>query len=148
MASGQLLLVDQHAADERIRLENLLRLSDPSKSVSSFYVKPRIIVHLNSEQGAALREGTDLLRQWGWLVDCGAHREADFEIVAVPVVFGVVQDDVEIFFTFISELPHGMGLPRFVHDAAAMAACKSSIRFGDSVTEEQCEKVIIAEYNP
>ncbi|KAJ0097652.1 hypothetical protein Patl1_29279 [Pistacia atlantica] len=117
VAGGTLALIDQHAADERIRLEELRRkvLSEEGKTVT----------YLDAEQELVLPEiGYQLLhnyaqqmKDWGWI--CNIHNQGSrsfkknlnllhqrptiVTLLAVPCILGVNLSDVDLL-EFLQQL--------------------------------------------
>lgn len=96
-----LLLLDQHAADERVRIETIFRdyLSDVAHGLVEFYTPPQpILLVLASREISWLLPRMKELAQWGILVrpqDNGMHDEdkdrsgeafGQVEVISVPAI--------------------------------------------------------------
>lgn len=93
-----LVLIDQHAGDERIRVEQLLRYlcSSPQSSVSSYrsslghqsgveatVLRPSITLHVSAREGALCIKHAEELALWGILYDVvqSKTKEDDFSVI-------------------------------------------------------------------
>ncbi|GBG31214.1 DNA mismatch repair protein Mlh3 [Hondaea fermentalgiana] len=146
---NQILCVDQHAADERVRLETFeASLAD---RLGSAYVSKHILetferVRLMPDQSSLLDDLGDELQEWGfsWRVDEFDTRAIILE--SVPAVFGVplgVSALVEVL-RMGAESPALVKtlLPPPIRNAAVVRACRGAIKFGDDLTHEQCVALV------
>ncbi|XP_031269217.1 DNA mismatch repair protein MLH3 isoform X2 [Pistacia vera] len=158
VAGGTLALIDQHAADERIRLEELRRkvLSEEGKTVT----------YLDAEQELVLPEiGYQLLhnyaqqmKDWGWI--CNIHNQGSrsfkknlnllhqrptiVTLLAVPCILGVNLSDVDLL-EFLQQLADTDGsstVPPAVLRVLNSKACRGAIMFGDSLLPSECSLIV------
>ncbi|WCJ32829.1 DNA mismatch repair protein MLH3 [Euphorbia peplus] len=158
VASGTLAIIDQHAADERIQLEELRQkvLSGEAKTVS----------YLDAEKELTLPEiGYQLLqnyagqiREWGWICDIQAQGTGSFKknlkmlhqqparvtLLAVPCVLGVKLSDGDLL-EFLEQLADTDGsstIPPSVLRVLNYKACRGAIMFGDSLLPSECALIL------
>ncbi|XP_042518085.1 DNA mismatch repair protein MLH3 isoform X2 [Macadamia integrifolia] len=158
MAGGTLTLIDQHAADERIRLEELRHkvLSGEGKTVA----------YLDSEQELVLPEiGYQLLhnyaeqiKNWGWICNIHANVSGSFmknmnllnrqpssvTLLAVPCILGVNLTDKDLleFLEQLAETDGSSTMPPSVLRVLNFKACRGAIMFGDSLLPSECSLII------
>ncbi|KAF0905827.1 hypothetical protein E2562_008874 [Oryza meyeriana var. granulata] len=157
--SGEvLLLVDQHAADERIRLEELRRkvLSDDGRGIT----------YLDSEEDLVLPEtGFQLfqkymqqIQKWGWIISNSSNSSESFKknmnvlrrqsrlitLAAVPCILGVTLTGKDLM-DFIQQLDDTDGssaIPPAVIRILNFKACRGAIMFGDPLLPSECSLII------
>jgi DNA mismatch repair protein MLH3 len=132
-----LCVVDQHAADERVRLEELenMYLNMPAFPRTPVHVK----MHLNETEQALVNNFQETLARWGFEIDRNTST-----LISVPMVDHRVAG-VEDFFEYLLALAVSPALrirppviTRFLHSRA----CRSAIMFGDKLSIATCEKLL------
>ncbi|XP_070024073.1 DNA mismatch repair protein MLH3 isoform X1 [Nicotiana sylvestris] len=158
VAGKTLAIIDQHAADERIRLEELRE-----KVLSG---QMRTTTYLDSEQELVMPEiGYQLLhnyaeqiQNWGWI--CNIHSQASrsftrnlnlihkkpkaVTLLAVPCILGVNLTDVDLL-EFLQQLADTDGssiIPPSVNRVLNSKACRSAIMFGDALLPSECSLIV------
>ncbi|KAJ4837932.1 hypothetical protein Tsubulata_022525 [Turnera subulata] len=156
IVSGQTLaIIDQHAADERIRLEELRQK-----------VKAKTITYLNAEKELILPEmGYQLLqnyaeqvKDWGWLCNIQAQGSGTFKknlnilhrqptvviLLAVPCILGVNLSDEDLleFLQQLAETDGSSTIPPSVLRVLNFKACRGAIMFGDSLLHSECALIV------
>ncbi|KAF9612376.1 hypothetical protein IFM89_039277, partial [Coptis chinensis] len=158
VAGMTLAVIDQHAADERIRLEEFRRkvLSGEGKSVS----------YLESEQDLVLPEAgfqllqnySEQIQKWGWICNVHAQGSGSFTknlnllnrqtsvatLLAVPCILGVnlSNNDLLEFLDQLAETDGSSTLPPSVVRVLNSKACRSAIMFGDALLPSECSLII------
>jgi len=157
--SGEtILLVDQHAADERIRLEELRR-----KVLSE---EGHVVTYLDSEEELSLPETgfqlfqkyAEQIRKWGWIISSGSNSSESFKknmnilrrqtrlvtLVAVPCILGVnlTGKDLMEFIQQLDETDGSSAMPPAVLRILNFKACRGAIMFGDPLLPSECCLII------
>ncbi|OVA00634.1 DNA mismatch repair protein [Macleaya cordata] len=151
-------VIDQHAADERIRLEELRQkvLSGEGKTVA----------YLDSEQDLVLPEiGYQLLQNyaeqiqnWGWICNVDARGPGSFTkklkilhrrpsaitLIAVPCILGVNLSDKDLleFLEQLSETDGSSTMPPSVLRVLNFKSCRGAIMFGDALLPSECSLIV------
>lgn len=156
---GMLLAVDQHAADERVRLECLTReLLDQYKQgeMPSVEADPPKVVELDAAERDLVVLHKDTLSQWGW--DCILLTDVDAlcdpmglaghhvgSLRRVPVVRCVALGPPE-FKEHLHQLKDTNGAtrnpPPGILRVLNSVACRGAVMFGDSLDMQQCMKTM------
>jgi DNA mismatch repair ATPase MutL len=139
-----LLCVDQHAADERIRLEDLecrAKVRDPS-ILSLRRLPAPLPLELTPAELVSVRQHERALSLWHFTVGL-ADAQGRSLLLTAPVVCGVslacsanLRDILD--FSHQSNASAGPLLPDCVEHVLKQKACRGAIKFGDSLTHKQC----------
>ncbi|TYH78623.1 hypothetical protein ES332_D03G001800v1 [Gossypium tomentosum] len=158
VADGTLAIIDQHAADERIQLEELRRkvLSGEGKSVAYLDTEKELIL---PEMGYHLLHNySEQIRHWGWICDFHPQDSRSFKknlnlihrkpavviLLAVPCILGVNLSDVDLL-EFLHQLADTDGsstMPPSVSRILNSKACRGAIMFGDSLLPSECSLIV------
>ncbi|KAG8373586.1 hypothetical protein BUALT_Bualt11G0039800 [Buddleja alternifolia] len=158
VAGKTLAIIDQHAADERIKLEELRHkvLSGEMKTITYLddgrdLVLPEIgyqLLHNYAEQ----------IQTWGWI--CNIHcqetssftKHLDFlhkkstaiKLLAVPCILGVNLTDTDLleFLQQLADTDGSSNIPPSVHRLLNNKACRGAIMFGDTLLPSECSLIV------
>jgi DNA mismatch repair protein MutL len=137
-APGAVVLIDQHAAHERVLFDRIVRRLEQRQPSSQLLLIPHV-VDLTPGQLAAFREHESWLRTLGFEgEDFGPHT---VRINAAPADMpeGRVERVLELLLTDLA----GERTPdRRLRETAALLACHSAVRFGDSMTPESARQLL------
>uniref|UniRef100_A0A673XII3 MutL homolog 3 n=1 Tax=Salmo trutta TaxID=8032 RepID=A0A673XII3_SALTR len=158
-----LVLVDQHAAHERVRLENLVADSyedDPEapgeRRLCSSTVAPPLEVSVTEEELRLLRSCRPSLRGLGLELQFSQIGDPQVLVGKVPMCFtekesnelrrgrrSIIKPIVEEYLQEQIELLHSTGrvrgtLPLTVLKVLASLACHGAIKFNDRLSKEEC----------
>ena len=163
MCGGLLVLWDQHAVHERIRVERLLADAlvegSPRLAVKSAACQPPLVVSLPREEAALIVGGErQLLEQWG------------VKLAEVYQQGEIVKDEVPSSSLALSQIPQcflstdlarkvdlcralllevaskeeesaSPRLPRALYDHLASQACRGAVMFGQKIAPEDCRRL-------
>jgi DNA mismatch repair protein MutL len=137
--SGEtMLLIDQHAAHERLQYEKLMRRAEAG-TASQQLLTP-IIVHLSAREMAVIQDNLDTLADAGYSVEPFGQRE--IRINAVPFILGRAQLK-PIFLEMLQSLSQLKAATIDARRAEIMQmACKSAVKAGDALTESEISALI------
>lgn len=136
----KLLIIDQHAAHEKVKYERLCRRLREKECLSQ-HVNPPIIVTLSGKEEAAYREYADHLARLGFEVESFGGRE--YAIRSVPVdLFGC--SEKALFEALVDELTDSpvKGTPEAVEEKLASMACKSAVKGNHTMSRREAEALI------
>ncbi|XP_028096879.1 DNA mismatch repair protein MLH3-like isoform X2 [Camellia sinensis] len=154
VGGGVLAIIDQHAADERIRLEELRQkvLSGEMKTVTYLDTKQKLVLPEIGYQ--LLHNYADQIQNWGWLCNIRSlgsrnlnllHRQPTVVTLnAVPCIVGVNLTDVDLL-EFLQQLADTDGsstIPPSVHRVLNSKACRGAIMFGDTLLPSECSLIV------
>ncbi|KAM0949892.1 putative ribosomal protein S5 domain 2-type [Dioscorea sansibarensis] len=158
MAGDTLIIIDQHAADERIRLEELRRkvLSGEGNNVSYLDEEQDLILPEIGFQ--ILHNYADQIQKWGWIcnicTECSESFVKDMNLMnkrphavtllAVPCILGIDLTDKDLleYLEQLAETDGSSTLPPAVIRILNFKACRGAIMFGDSLLPSECSLIV------
>jgi len=137
-ASGELLIIDQHAAHERILYELAGQQDSTGKRVQEL-IAP-VILHRTPRESAVLAELLPALRNEGFQIE--EFGKDTFLVRSVPVVLGKLED-TSLLEDIISDLVSPDRAERVDNREriTRIVACRGAIKAGTVCTPEQCQRV-------
>jgi DNA mismatch repair protein MutL len=136
---GELIIIDQHAAHERIFYEQVSWRSMAARHAQELLVPA--IIHRPPKDTAILRELAPVLAQEGVVIE--EFGSGSFLVRAVPAVMGKIEGPEQID-DLVSDLLNS-DLDRPVSDRERITriiACRSAIKAGTVCTHEQCQRIV------
>ena len=145
--------IDQHAADERISLEELwATVLSPNTHVPTEETQSALwATPLSVREFEVLETNAQLVRRWGWDWRTSAKDSAEAETVVyltrVPTIRGTsLGGDAlrQFLFQLQSTTASTSQAPRCLYRLLASKACRGAIMFGDYLSTKECETIINA----
>ena len=136
--SGDLIIVDQHAAHERIMYDQLLARSESAESGQELIVP--LPLTLTKKETAALPDLLDILKKAGY--DLEPFGKDVWMIRSVPVVSSTLGDP-EVIHAIIGEALDGLGNTDEVLDRVLKtAACRAVVKGNTPLTIEEMQRLL------
>lgn len=144
-----LVLVDQHAADERVRLEELTRQllagkGDMQRGFALALRAPQPLLLCPAEVTRLDTYGP-ALKSWGWAWTEGPEPDA-LLLTHCPCIFGSPLGPADLRLT-LAELAEASGLvplPSPITRLLASKACRSALMFGDQLLPNEARALLLA----
>ena len=137
----KLLLIDQHAAHEKIKYERILKQVEEG-AVATQSINPPIIVTLSVQEEAIYKEYRDTFTSLGFETEHFGGNE--YAIRSVPTdLFGC--SEKELFLEVMDELLAGSipkGEPSVIRAKIASMACKAAVKGNMHLSMPEAEKLI------
>lgn len=139
----KMMIIDQHAAHERLKYEELKKEIENSKVYSQSMVVP-VVVNLTSNERAVFLENKDFIASLGF--DAEEFDEKSVIIRAVPT--SQAEDVENLFIEILSQLDEKRRevisdkRQRLLYTIACKAAIKANHRLSDSEQKELVKKVL------
>lgn len=133
--NDKLLLVDQHAAHERILYDQFMARYEGT-CISQQLLSPQL-VHLTAHEMTLVKEMLPLLAEAGFAVE--EFDETSIAIQAIPTLFGENEEPKKLFIDAMEELQDSRGqmTSERMRKKVATMACKRAIKGGDKLNELQ-----------
>jgi DNA mismatch repair protein MutL len=137
---GKLFIMDQHAAHEKVKFEELMKCYK-EKKIYSQYLMPPAVVTLSASESQFLIENMEMFEALGYQVENFGGRE--YKLNAVPDnLFGL--DGRELFLDFIAEASESMKnitIDTFIHKLSTMA-CKAAIKGNTEISYQEADALV------
>jgi DNA mismatch repair protein MutL len=136
--SGDLIVVDQHAAHERIMYDQLLARLDSTESGQELIVP--LPITLTKKETAALPDLLDVLKKAGY--DLEPFGKDVWMVRSVPVVSSTLGDP-KVIHAIISEALDGLGNTDEVLDRVLKTtACRAVVKGNTPLTKEEMQRLL------
>lgn len=136
----KLLMVDQHAAHEKVNYERLIkRYRD--KNILSQGLMPPIIVSLSAQEETVLEANLDTFSALGFEIE--GFGGSEYALRGVPLdLYGC--DEKEMFLTVLDALADGTGFGslRLIEEKIASMSCKAAVKGNRKLCREEAESLI------
>jgi len=135
---GNLLLIDQHAASERIVYERILESLRTGKDISQRLLTPLVIV-LTATEARVLEENRETLVSAGFSVE--PFGKGTYAIRSLPTVLGVAQGELA-FRNLLDDLAHMAPAKKLGLEVIWRVACHTATRAGESLSGPQMRQLV------
>jgi DNA mismatch repair protein MutL len=137
-APGAVVLVDQHAAHERVLFDRIVGRLEERQPSSQFLLIPHVL-DLTPGQLAAFQEHESWLQTLGFEGERFGPHTLRVRAAPADMPEGRVERVLELLLTDLL----GERTPdRRLHETAALLACHSAVRFGDAMTPESARQLL------
>ena len=136
----EMLLIDQHAAHEKVNYERFME-EFRNKDIMSQNLNPPVIMTLNGKERTVLERFLDRFSEMGFEIEPFGGN--DFAIRTVPVnLYGLSEHDVMT--ALLEELSSGIKDEdiSIIHDKIASMACKASIKGNEEISFAEAEALL------
>ena len=134
----QLLLVDQHAAHERLLFDRLMKEQAGQKMGQELLIP--MVISVTGKEQALIEENRELLESIGLSIESfGTHEAA---VRTVPMILG--EAERESFIREVLDELEKSHFPAFEKKRSDLlqAACKHAVKGGESLAEEQLRSIL------
>lgn len=137
---SKFFIMDQHAAHEKVKYEELME-NYKNKKIYSQYLMPPAVVTLSAAEIEFLHENMEMFEALGYQIENFGGRE--FKLNAVPDnLFGL--DGRELFIDFIADASSSakkVTIDTFIHKLSTMA-CKAAIKGNTEISFKEADALI------
>lgn len=137
---NKLLMIDQHAAHEKVNYERLIK-QFREKNVLSQSLLPPIIVSLTGQEETALKEHLEVFEGLGFEIE--AFGGSEYALRSVPVdLYGC--GEREMFLEVLDQLAEGgsFGGIRVIEEKIASMSCKAAVKGNNLLKPAEAEALI------
>lgn len=137
-ANDALLLIDQHAAHERLQYEKFMAQLEAGRGAQQLLTP--LVVRLSAREMALIQENIDVLHDAGY--DVEPFGEADIQVRSVPFILGK-SELRPAFMDAVNALNRLRSATVDARRAEVMQmACKSAVKGGDPLTQSEIEALL------
>lgn len=136
----KLLMIDQHAAHEKVKYEHLVKELE-EKNISSQMLNPPVIISLTGREEELLTEYMDYFEQLGFEIE--EFGSGSYAIRSMPSdLYGC--NEKELFLEIMDELSENSmkGTPDVILQKLASMACKSAVKGNNRMDKREAEELI------
>lgn len=136
----KLLMIDQHAAHEKVNYERLMKQFH-EKNVLSQSLMPPVIVSLSGQEELILQEHLDVFLSLGFEIE--AFGGSEYALRSVPVdLYGC--GEREMFLEVLDQLGEGVsfGSIRVIEEKIASMSCKAAVKGNNLLSLPEAEALI------
>ena len=136
----KLLIIDQHAAHEKVKYERLVK-ELKEKQVSSQMLNPPLILSLTGKETQLLKDCMPHFETMGFEIE--EFGSDAYAVRSMPVdLYG--HNEKELFTEILDELSENplKGTPDVILDKLASMACKAAVKGNNSMSTEEMESLI------
>ncbi len=136
----KMIMIDQHAAHEKILYEQFVKLYR-NRQVVSQYVNPPIIITLNGRQEQTLLTCMEAFASLGFEI---AHFEGnDYALRAIPSGFMQLEQR-EVFLSLLDELSEYTDTENvsLIHDRLAQMSCKAAVKGNMKLSFREADELV------
>ena len=137
---NKLLMIDQHAAHEKVNYERLMKQFH-EKNVVSQVLMPPVIVSLTGQEETVLNENIEVFSGLGFEIE--GFGGSEYALRSVPVdLYGC--DEREMFLEVLDQLAEGRNLGgiRVVEEKIASMSCKAAVKGNNLLSPAEAEALI------
>ena len=136
----KMLMIDQHAAHEKVNYERLMK-QYREKNVISQSLMPPVIVSLSGQEETVLAENLEIFSSLGFEIE--AFGGSEYALRSVPVdLYGC--DEREMLLEVLDQLAEGgsFGGIRVVEEKIASMSCKAAVKGNHIMSRAEAEALI------
>jgi DNA mismatch repair protein MutL len=137
--TDELLIIDQHAAHERILYEQVS--GQPRDTRSSQELISPVVLHRTPREAAVIRDLLPALAEEGFIIE--GFGGDSFVVRAIPVVLGRIEG-TDILDDIISDLVSEEASQSVTRREriTRIVACRGAVKAGTVCTREQCQRIV------
>jgi DNA mismatch repair protein MutL len=136
----KLMMIDQHAAHEKVNYERLMK-QYREKNVISQRLMPPVIISLSSQEENVLLENMEVFLSLGYEIE--AFGGSEYALRSVPVdLYGCNEE--EMFVEVLDQLADGgnFGSIRVIEEKIASMSCKAAVKGNNALSFAEAEALI------
>jgi DNA mismatch repair protein MutL len=136
----KMLMIDQHAAHEKVKYEQILKKVE-NNEIYTQTLTPPVVINVTPKEADLIKNYEKYFKELGFEIeDFGMNA---FAIRGVPLdLFGYnIKDLFDEVLTQMAESPV-RGVPQIIREKIASMACKAAVKGNNSLTYEEADKLI------
>ncbi len=138
---SNMFLIDQHAAQERINYEKILK-SLREDRVSTIDLLIPISIELSPSDYLKFNESRGVLIELGFKIDDFGINTILIKTHPTWLISGYEEENIRRIIEYVIDMPRDFDKVRFNDNIAATCACKMSVKGNTSITMEDADSII------
>ena len=134
-------LIDQHAAQERIKNEKIRKALYDDKIKTTDLLIP-ISIELSPSDYLKLQDNKKVLTDLGFVIDDFGINTIIIKTHPTWLISGYEEENIRRIIDYILEMPKDFDRVRFIDNISATCACKMSVKGNTSITMEEAESIL------
>jgi DNA mismatch repair protein MutL len=134
-----LLIIDQHAAQERVYFERFMTQFGNNKIAEQKLLRAKVI-EVTHREYSVIHAHLDILKKLGFGIE--EYGKNTFRIDVVPQIFGFFSDELMLDIINEIEAKDSKSMNEKIEERIARKACRKAIKAGDMLTEPQMINLI------
>ena len=134
-------LIDQHAAQERINYEKILKSLRESKITTIDLLIP-ISIELSPSDYLKFSENKHLLEELGFAIEEFGINTCVVKTHPTWLISGYEEENIRRIIEYVIEMPKNFDRVRFNDNIAATCACKMSVKGNTALTNEEAQSIL------
>jgi DNA mismatch repair protein MutL len=137
----RMLLIDQHAAHEKVMYEEFVKLYKEKKVVSQ-YINPPVVVSLDGRQERVVEKHIEAFETLGFEIE--KFERNDYVLRAVPSGFMKLEEK-DIFIGLLDEMSEMVSDTdeiSVISDRLAQMSCKAAVKGGRRISQMEAEELL------
>jgi DNA mismatch repair protein MutL len=139
ISTNDLILLDFHAAHERINLEKITGMYKVKKVATQTFLKP-FCFSINSEQMNTIKKSISLLNDLGIDLRIPKNETKLIEVYSIPKI--IMKTDLKPFLQSLFDTLPSLVIQEHIDEIFSLIACHSSYRAGETITFRQAKEIL------
>lgn len=139
MFENKMLMVDQHAAHEKVKYERLMKAFETSH-IDTQNLFPPVVICLSMKEAAVLKEHFDAFCKLGFEIEFFGGNDITIRCAPVELYGNSIQD---LFLETLDDLvENGLTRTQSIYDRIATMACKAAVKGNSTLSDQEMEVLL------
>ena len=139
MFENKMLMIDQHAAHEKVKYERLMK-SFETNQIDTQNLFPPIVICLSMKEAAVLKEHFDAFHKLGFEIEFFGGNDITIRCAPVELYGNSMQD---LFLETLDDLvENGLTRTQSIYDRIATMACKAAVKGNSTLSNREMEVLL------
>lgn len=138
---GSLLIMDQHAAHEKVMFEHFMKYLNDNREIPSQTINPPAVMSMSNHDKQIVFDNIDRFSELGFVIEDFGERE--IMIRSIPMeLYG--NNPINLIAEIVEDLSnmHKSHVPDSIRTRIATMACKAAIKGNNTVTVKEIEELL------
>lgn len=136
-----MMILDQHAAHEKVMFERLMKYFSEKKDIPSQIISPPAILSVSNREMEVLRENIDRINELGFTIEEFGDHEIAIRSVPMDLYGSSPKEMIGEILADLIDLKKG-GTPDSIRNRIATMACKAAVKGNNYITLSEVETLL------